>query len=291
GCPSGRSGLLLSRLRDEPPKPPLLEPPPAEPRDPPGTGLRCPRGAPEGSFSHGVSPRSSSRTVPPVRGTASSSLCRPAGVAAPAPAPPAPASPPARRASRGCPASPAGRAAAASPEEGLCPPGARAAGSQRPAGRRSPTADANSATETVRRVRSRRRRSCGRRGRREGRGGLCPCFGLRMAGPFEEVAVYFSRQEWAELAGWQRRLYREVMLDTYGMLASLVWDQARDHLQAGARRDAVRATPPGRDGGTGALCQAGPGGPLEAWRVPPAGIWGDHPEVNQLGVGEAQKDT
>ncbi|XP_053914451.1 zinc finger protein 517-like [Cuculus canorus] len=42
-----------------------------------------------------------------------------------------------------------------------------------------------------------------------------------MAGPFEEVAVYFSRQEWAELAGWQRRLYREVMLDTYGMLASL----------------------------------------------------------------------
>ncbi|XP_069710895.1 zinc finger protein 707-like isoform X2 [Phaenicophaeus curvirostris] len=44
-----------------------------------------------------------------------------------------------------------------------------------------------------------------------------------MAGPFEEVAIYLCREEWAELTGWQRRLYREVMLDTYEMVASLGW--------------------------------------------------------------------
>ncbi|XP_061442724.1 gastrula zinc finger protein XlCGF57.1-like isoform X1 [Rhineura floridana] len=38
---------------------------------------------------------------------------------------------------------------------------------------------------------------------------------------FEDVAVYFSPAEWAELAGWQKDLYRAVMVDNYEAVASL----------------------------------------------------------------------
>ncbi|KGL90443.1 Zinc finger protein 316, partial [Charadrius vociferus] len=38
---------------------------------------------------------------------------------------------------------------------------------------------------------------------------------------FEEVAVYFSPEEWVELAAWQRELYREVMMDNYDLVTSL----------------------------------------------------------------------
>ncbi|XP_053117645.1 zinc finger protein 25-like isoform X2 [Hemicordylus capensis] len=38
---------------------------------------------------------------------------------------------------------------------------------------------------------------------------------------FEDVAVYFSPAEWAELAEWQRDLYRAVMVENYEVIASL----------------------------------------------------------------------
>ncbi|NXH78454.1 ZN786 protein, partial [Hydrobates tethys] len=38
---------------------------------------------------------------------------------------------------------------------------------------------------------------------------------------FEDVAIYFSPEEWVELVAWQRELYQEVMMDNYDLVASL----------------------------------------------------------------------
>ncbi|XP_054847940.1 replication initiator 1 [Eublepharis macularius] len=38
---------------------------------------------------------------------------------------------------------------------------------------------------------------------------------------FEDVAVYFSPEEWAELAEWQKELYQDVMVENYELVSSL----------------------------------------------------------------------
>ncbi|XP_074753618.1 uncharacterized protein LOC141956714 [Athene noctua] len=43
---------------------------------------------------------------------------------------------------------------------------------------------------------------------------------------FEDVAIYFSPQEWVELTTWQRELYQEVMMDNYDLVVSLGKDES-----------------------------------------------------------------
>ncbi|XP_040552463.1 basic proline-rich protein-like isoform X2 [Gallus gallus] len=94
----------------------------------------------------------------------------------------------------------------------------------------------------------------------------------RVVVAFEDVAVYFSAEEWLLLARWQRELYQEVMMDNYDLVACLDSLDTKSPIVHGMD---PREASHGGDRGTldspgGAPWDDGtPGDSIQGHRVPP----------------------
>ncbi|XP_015276457.1 PREDICTED: uncharacterized protein LOC107118608 [Gekko japonicus] len=101
---------------------------------------------------------------------------------------------------------------------------------------------------------------------------------------FEDVAVYFSPEEWAELAAWQKALYWDVMKENHTLVASL--GSAHDHQPEALSRIARGEAPPPADP-PGGKREAAPRDPSPGAETdgPPARCGTASGDAAQVGAG------
>ncbi|PKK18098.1 zinc finger protein 773-like [Columba livia] len=102
----------------------------------------------------------------------------------------------------------------------------------------------------------------------------------KMSVKFEDVALYFSPEEWAKLSGCQRQLYRGGMLEKYQMVASLGWATEKPEIICKIEREETPCVldPPGehQSNQTHVSAAISPRTQRETEGVPemlPVGIW------------------